>query len=119
MLALLGLSAIGGVALAGVNLYRALAAVRVLVSVGAVGARALSGIQYETQGSRRAVLQLLWAENSAVQSAHIAEARGADDRITGRLQELMGLRNSPCRIMQQFLGNYYASWKGSQSGRGN
>jgi diguanylate cyclase (GGDEF)-like protein len=109
MLALLGLSAIGGVALAGVNLYRALEAVRVLVSVGAVGARALSGIQYETQGSRRAVLQLLWAENSAVQSAHIAEARGADDRITGRLQELMGL--DPSRGTRAKIDTLSDDWR--------
>jgi hypothetical protein len=84
MLALLGLTATAGVAAAGVSLYRALAAVRVLVSVGTVGPRALSGIQYEAQERRRTVLQVLAAENSAGRRTHSAEARRTDASITGR-----------------------------------
>jgi diguanylate cyclase (GGDEF)-like protein len=91
MLALLGLTATAGVAAAGVSLYRALAAVRVLVSVGTVGTRALSGIQDEAQGRRRTVLQVLAAEDSAGRRANSAEARRKDTHIATHSQELVDL----------------------------
>ena len=91
LLAFLGLSAAAGVAAAGVSVYRALAAVRELVSLGTVGVSALSGIQYEAQGSQRAVLQVLVAEDSAVRNAHSAEARSADARIAAYSKELVSL----------------------------
>jgi diguanylate cyclase (GGDEF)-like protein len=91
MLALLGLTATAGVAAAGVSLYRALAAVRVLVSVGTVGPRALSAIQYEAQERRRTVLQVLAAEDSAGRRALSAEARRTDARIAIHSQELVDL----------------------------
>ena len=107
MLALLGLIATAGVTAAGVSLYRALAAVRVLVSVGTVGTRALSGIQYEAQEKRRTVLQVLAAENSTERRALSAEARRTDARIATHFQELTGprpFRRQPgesCHIAQR------------------
>ena len=94
MLGLLGLCAIAGVAAAGVSLYRALSAVRVLVSVGAFGTNALSSIQYEAQASQQAVLQVLAAENFAVRRARSAQARLTDGRIAAYFQELMVLDRS-------------------------
>ena len=89
VLALLGLSATAGVAAAGLSLHRALAAVRTLVSVGTAGTSALRGIEEEAQRSRRAVLDVLAAEDSAGRQAHSAEARGTDARIALHFQELM------------------------------
>ena len=91
LLALLGLGAVAGVAAAGVSLNRALTAVRMLVSVGTAGTRALRGIQDDAQRSRRAVLEVLAAENSAGRSAHSAEARGADALIAVHSQELVDI----------------------------
>ncbi len=91
MLALLGLSAAAGVAAAGVTLSRALAAVRILVSVGTIGTSALSGIQFEAQWSRRAVLQALAAESPTERLTHSADARSTNAPILKRSQELMGL----------------------------
>src|ERR1700722_19683633 len=91
MLALLGLTATAGVAAAGISLYRALAAVRVLVSVGTVGNRALSGIQTDAQERRRTALQVLAAENSSALHAHSSDARHADARIAAHTQELADL----------------------------
>src|SRR5258708_17405478 len=91
MLALRGLTATAGVVTAGISLYRALAALRVLVSVGTVGTRALSGIQDEAQGRRRNVLQVLAAEDSAGRRAHSAEALRTDARIATHSQELVNL----------------------------
>lgn len=91
MLALLGLSAAAGVAAAGVTLSRALAAVRILVSVGTIGTSALSGIQFEAQWSRRAVLQALAAESPTERLTHSADARSTNAAILKRSQELTGL----------------------------
>jgi diguanylate cyclase (GGDEF)-like protein len=90
-LVLLGLSAIAGVAAAGVSLYRALAAVRVLVSVGTVGAGAVSGIQYEAEETRRTVLQVLAAEDLTVRRVHATDARNEDAHIAAQSQELIEL----------------------------
>jgi len=94
MLAVLGLSATAGVAAAGVSLYRALTAVRVLISVGTDGSRALSGIQYEAQEKQRAVLQVLAAENSPERRGYGVKARTADARIVTYFQELLDLDRS-------------------------
>jgi GGDEF domain-containing protein len=93
-LALLGLSAAAGVAGAGVSLYRALAAVRVLVSVGTVGTKALSGIQYEAQEKRRTLLEVLAAENALGRQTRSAQARRAEAGIARHSQELMDLNPS-------------------------
>ena len=93
-LALLGLSAAAGVVGAGVSLYRALAAVRVLVSVGTVGTKAVSGIQYEAQESRRTLLEVLAAENALGRRTRSAQARGAEAGIARHTQELMDLNPS-------------------------
>lgn len=93
-LALLGLSAAAGVAGAGVSLYRALAAVRVLVSVGTVGTKALSGIQYEAQERRRTLLEVLAAENALGRRTRSAQARGGEAGIAKHSQELMDLNPS-------------------------
>ena len=91
MVALLGLIATAGVTAAGVSLYRALAAVRVLVSVGTVGTRALSSIQSDAQEKRRTVLQVLAAENSTERRALSEGARRTDAHIDARFQELLDL----------------------------
>jgi diguanylate cyclase (GGDEF)-like protein len=78
VLVLLGVTATAGVAAAGASLYRALTAVRVLVSAETVGAGALSGIQYEVQERRQTVLQVLAAENSAGRLARGVDARGPE-----------------------------------------
>ena len=91
MLALLGLTATAGVAAAGVSLYRALAAVRVLVSVGTIGTRALSSIQSDAQEKRRTVLQVLAAEDSTERRALSEGARRTDAHIDARFQELLDL----------------------------
>jgi diguanylate cyclase (GGDEF)-like protein len=91
MLALLGLTATAGVAAAGLSLYRALASVRVLVSVGTVGTRALSEIQYEAQEKRRTVLQVLAADDDAGRRASSADALQTDARIDTQSQELVDL----------------------------
>lgn len=91
MLALLGLSAAAGVAMAGVSLYQALAAVRVLVSVGTVGTSAVRGVQYDAQMSRVAVLQALAAESSGARLRHSIEARGTDEPILTHADELTRL----------------------------
>ena len=90
-LALFGLTAAAGVTAAGVSLYRALAAVRMLVSVGTVGTSALSGIQSEAQERRRTVLEVLAAENSAGRLNHSEQARAPETSIARRSQELLDL----------------------------
>ena len=90
-LTLLGLTATAGVAAAGVSLYRALEAVEVLVSVGTVGTRALGEIQYQSQESRRTVLQVLAAESSDGRRAQSAQARRTDARIAMHSQGLVDL----------------------------
>jgi diguanylate cyclase (GGDEF)-like protein len=91
LLALLGLGAAAGLASAGTSLYQAVTAVRALVSVGAVGTSALSGIQRETQESRRAVVQLLTAHNAEDRNRYKAEAQRADGAIAAFSQKLAGL----------------------------
>jgi len=93
-LALLGLSAAAGVAGAGVSLYRALSAVRVLVSVGTVGTKALSGIQYEAQERRRTLLEVLAAENAWGRRTRSAQARRAEAGVAKHSQELLDLNPS-------------------------
>jgi diguanylate cyclase (GGDEF)-like protein len=94
ILLLLGLTAAAGVGAAGLSLYQALTAARVLVSLGTVGTTALSGIQYEAQERRRTVLQVLAAENSAGRRAAIEEARREDARVATHSQELLDLNSS-------------------------
>jgi len=94
VLALLGLCAAAGVAGAGVSLYRALTAVRALVSVGTVGTKALSGIQYEAQERRRTLLEVLAAENALGRRNRSAQARGVEAGIARHSQELMDLNPS-------------------------
>jgi diguanylate cyclase (GGDEF)-like protein len=94
LLALLGLGATAGVAAAGVSLHRALAAVRMLVSVGTAGTSALRGIQDETQLSRRAVLDVLAVQDSVARGGYSAEARATDARIALHFQKLMNLEPS-------------------------
>ena len=91
VLVFLGITATAGVAAAGASLYRALTAVRVLVSVGTVGTSALSGIQYEAQDRRQTVLQVLAAEDSAERRMRSAEARGEDGRIAEYSAQLVDL----------------------------
>jgi len=109
MLALLGLSAAGGVTAAGVSLYRALGAVRVLVSVGTVGTSALSGIQSDAQASRHAVLQVLAAEDAAGRRAHGEEARRTDTRIAADSQELVDL--DPSQATQAKVAELREDWR--------
>ncbi len=109
MLALLGLTATAGVAAAGVSLYRAVVAVRVLVSVGTVGTRALTGIQFEAEETRRTVLQVLAAADSAGRRAHSAEARGADARIATYSQELVEL--APTSVNRAKISALRADWQ--------
>ena len=99
-LALLGLSAAAGVTAAGVSLYRAIAAVRVLVSVGTVGTGALSGIQYEAQERRRTVLEVLTAETYAGRLSRSTEARMVEAGVAGRSQELLDLDPSKANRMK-------------------
>jgi diguanylate cyclase (GGDEF)-like protein len=91
VLALLGLSAAAGVVAAGVSLSGALTAARVLVSVGTVGTRALTDIQYAAQERKRTVLQALAAESSAVQRTRGAESSGTEASIVTHFQELVDL----------------------------
>lgn len=91
ILALLGLSAAAGVATAGISLYRALETVRMLVSAGTVGTRAVNNIHYEAQRSRRAVLQALAAENTAARLTHTTEAHNTDRPILEHVDELTDL----------------------------
>ena len=91
LLVLLGLTATAGVAAAGASLYRALTAVRVLVSVGTEGSSALSGVLYEAQETRHAVLQVLAAEDSTARGSYSAQARSQDSRIASNLLELVEL----------------------------
>jgi diguanylate cyclase (GGDEF)-like protein len=88
LLALLGLAAVGGVASAGVSLYRALAAVRALVSIGTVGTSALIGIQQEADASRRLVLQLVAADSAAARTAKTDEVRETALRINEHMANL-------------------------------
>lgn len=90
-LVLLGLTATAGVVAAGVSLYQALAAARVLVSVETVGTGALSGIQYEAQDMRRAALEVLATENFVARRDRGAQARRAETDIATPSQELMNL----------------------------
>jgi diguanylate cyclase (GGDEF)-like protein len=90
-LLLLGLTAAAGVGAAGLSLYQALTAARVLVAVGTVGTTALSGIQYEAQERRRTALEVLAAENSTGRRAAIVEARREDGRLAKHSQELLDL----------------------------
>jgi diguanylate cyclase (GGDEF)-like protein len=98
VLVLLGVTATAGVAAAGASLYRALTAVRVLVSAETVGASALSGIQYEAQESRQSVLQVLAAENSAGAFAGLdargPESSGGDASIAKYGQQLLDVNPS-------------------------
>src|SRR5665213_1381210 len=109
LLALLGLGAAGGLAAAGVSLYRALAAARMLVSAGTLGISAVSGIQYEAQASRQAVLQILVAENSDARRERSLEARRTDARIETRFQELVGLL--PSRATQAEVAGLQDDWR--------
>ena len=109
LVALLGLSATAGVVAAGVSLYRALEAVRVLVSVGTVGTSALSGIEGEAQISRRAVLEVLGSEDSDERSAHAAEARRTDARMARRVQELIDL--DPSSATRSKLATLLDDWR--------
>jgi diguanylate cyclase (GGDEF)-like protein len=99
-LAFLGLSATAAVAAAGVSLYLALESVRVLVSIGTVGTAALTGMQYETQVSRRYVLQSVTAENAAERLTYSAEARRADAQIATNLQRLIDFDHSATNRMK-------------------
>jgi diguanylate cyclase (GGDEF)-like protein len=109
LITLLGLIAAAGLGEAGFTLHQALAAARVLVSVGTVGARALSGIERETQGNRRAVNEVLAAKNEAVRHAHIAEALLTDARINQQSQELNGLDYS--RATRAKILAFYDKWR--------
>jgi len=60
-----------------------------LVSVGTAGTSALRGIHDEAQRSRRAVDELLLAEDSAGSSVHSAEAHRTDAPIAVHFQELV------------------------------
>src|SRR5260370_25559790 len=91
MLALLGLTAAAGVAAAGVSLYRALAAARVLGSVGKVGTKALGGMQAEGRESLQTVLQGLAEETSAGRRARRAEARRVGTRLSTHIPQLVDL----------------------------
>ena len=93
-LALLGLSAAAGVAGAGVSLYRALTAVRALVSVGTVGTKALSGMEYEAQERRRTLLEVLAVENALERRIRSAQARRVGAGIARHSQELLDLNPS-------------------------
>lgn len=108
MLALLGLGATAGVAGAGVSLHRALAAVRMLVSLGTTGTNALRGIQQEAQRSRRAVLDVLAAEDSGGRSVHVAEARATDRRISVHFQKLIDL--NPSEGMREKVAAWQNDW---------
>jgi len=91
LLALLGLGAFAGVTAAGVSLYRALAAARVLVSIGTVGTRALSEIQFDVEADRRTVLEVLAAKVVIPRGVGDTGINGADARILSECRELAGL----------------------------
>jgi diguanylate cyclase (GGDEF)-like protein len=109
MLALLGLGAAAGVAAAGVTLYRALAAVRVVVSVGTVGTHALSGIRADAEASRRAVLHVLTTEDPTARRTYALDVTRPDARIAAYSQELMGI--DPSDAAHDKIAEYADDWQ--------
>jgi len=123
-----GFSATGGVAAAGVSLYRALTAVRVLISVGTDGSRC-SERHFQYGGSRdkqrRAVFaRSLAAENSPETARNTGvKARTADARIVTYFQELLDLDRSlrqpdesPPRCEENWRILYGSARKGDLTG---